>query len=1380
MIIAMKKLYILSFLLLIVSNLSAQTNLRQGRIFRDASTQQRTSHSGINPSIPLPVADDNSKGGKYGNAVVSEDTIFCTQTKKQYGWFAPMDTISKEMIFHQRYFRFTKRNNAGHWLRLESIDAYGNYVKGSLSPYILKLGSAAESDKNANSDWVEKLKTACIWEFIADYTGETIVQERAYDEDMNIIFTFSRVPIGNGQYNCSYKDCYGLPAEMRNDEDYTYGTLVRITEDQWGNDSVMQYIDAKGLPKLNSDSVAMEVYICDKYGHLLKQQSRNMDGSLAIDNWGNCGIEYEWNKTHDIVSATYMDDNWKPMRMPAKRGVNGRENVIKTNYRHDQFRRQIEEYYTDEFGNLDENALGTHRITYEYDDKGNIVKQCGYEKNGNLSPIDNSGSCIYEIEYDDKGRTVNIRFLDKYGKPNSREGYLSKIHKEYDKKGEEVLTERYSAETGVEKLCSKEEYAKDHEYTLWNDGSSRIDSLDLKGRTTFVGFYNVNGEFEMVKGRAYERYFYIDEDKKCSEIEIDYDTLGNKVDVDGICKTITVSDSIKWTKTKWRYDKNDVLMETFIHQYDKGFNRILSQDDANSFGVKSRSGGSSWVRYYSGEIVYSQKGKFASLLGRDEFGEPDYITSNSATYYYSRISSNSNTKFYDEDNNEIEDEEELRDNLPKLMTIEVIDSSAYALGIRDNDVILLYGDYAVDVEALDSVLVTYEQFRKDWSLHSVFEAKDNRRMVVFRIEDAANNKFGLVEINDLKGTPSDLGFLPHIRYLTKKQLARIQRVVRDNMRCDNPLISKSDFGKNYEGDNYIILGYRELYRAVRNGTFPKQVTDPAILLGACVKERDMYWNLTDGYVTEPFAEMITSRTNGAIAYPTMHFYVTKDINKIIHMTLEDQFVYANWFDANISDEAYARLLELNKHVQPELELIRTRPSTIKSKKLLGLWEVAKDTTNNYLPEGWIYLAKNGTCQGILISYGTISFSEGTAVYKVEKTIDGTWFHNDSLISIKPVNDDIIKLSCVDLLGTDDEDLKKRAVAYMNGICEENKEPLLKRMDFEYPKWSDDLFITSLAKQNFSVKGENGKDITFLKMKGKPKMVSQSSQDRRHKNASKKENNDKRKKMSSQKEQSNDNPFLYGKWETTIPDVELSKIIMSFDEDHTMELRIQAPYMQELNDSVTAKILFWVKIGGNWTMKEDSLCIVNNPSLTVIDVDIDFDGVDEDTKDLLRPALAEEFNQYKEELAIQLLKGNSFDGTLSVDKLTDTELEINGVTLSKVAEKRSIVIGRIEGETGYLVEKGYKGLFVILKWCEWDCTMSLDDYSTEFEKQRNNEKHIVLLPVGSDEDGNDSFKEPLEFNCPSTPLGLRIQDVEISIMYFEKNILNRYNEWKKNN
>ena len=135
----MKRIHIIIILALFSSVVvSAQTSLREGRII---SAQSSNSKAKSHVRVNISHTTSNTKGVKNGNKVISNDTIYCSQTKKQYGWFAPMDTITKDIAWHRGYsFRFTNKNVAGHWLRMECIDSYGHYVKGSLSPYILKLG----------------------------------------------------------------------------------------------------------------------------------------------------------------------------------------------------------------------------------------------------------------------------------------------------------------------------------------------------------------------------------------------------------------------------------------------------------------------------------------------------------------------------------------------------------------------------------------------------------------------------------------------------------------------------------------------------------------------------------------------------------------------------------------------------------------------------------------------------------------------------------------------------------------------------------------------------------------------------------------------------------------------------------------------------------------------------------------------------------------------------------------------------------------------------------------------------------------------------------------------------------------------------------------
>lgn len=1227
----MKKIYLTILLSLTIISVFPQRNLREGRILKHSKSEKvKATSDSIVQFYPL----------------VKSDTLYCIRTKKQNGWFAPMDTISKEMASHRNYaMRFSNKNKAGNWSRMECVDGYGNYVKGQMSPYILKL-SSYDTDQNANQEWVEKLKTICIYEFIADYSGKVIVQERAYDEDMNLIYTYSRVPIGNKQYIGSYKDCYGLPAEMRTNEDYTYGTLVKITEDVYGNDSIIQYVDAKGVPKQNSDGVALEVYSYDKFGHLLKQQSCNSDGTLAIDNWGNCGVEYKWNDLHDISSATYMDNKWQPMRMPENRENTGGENVVRTNYLYDQYRRQVIEYYTDMDGNPDINKFGTHSIENEYNDRGDIIKRCGYNMNHDLSPIDKSGDAVELFEFYADGNIKSAKFFDKFNQPNSQDGYLSKVEWTYDDNGNEISIKQFSIRNGVENLAYTRQQDKERIYTQWNDGSYRIDSLDIKGRVTYIGYFNADSTYEMIDGRAYETYRYVDCGDKTTIVETYYDTNKAPAEVDGIHKTISSVDSLKCTMIKMRYDAKDNLKESFIHQYDTDFKRVIAQYDANAFGTQARCGGSSIVRYYIGEVVYNQKGEFATLVGRDEFGEPDYVTSNTRTYYYQKQYANSETKFYDENNVEIEDVNDFKDSLPKVMTVEIVDSIAYSHGLRDNDVILLYGDYSVNLDEICS----YFQFRRDWALRTIIDARKNKRMVVFRIEDASKNQYGLVEIENLEGTPSELGFLAHIRYLTKKQSERIKDAINNNLNSDRPIVSNNDFTrKKAEGEHYVIMAFTEMYRFYRDRPYATQITDPAILIGACIKDKNMYWDMSDGEDTQMFESMLDSRKQQAFAYPQMDYYLTTDMKSISHLILDEQAVYTNWFDTRVSDEDYAILLDLNKEVIKELDKARKTSSNdmFAMEDLSATWTIASNDEILYPLTGSIQLLKTGESKGSIINYGKISFNEGDAIFRIETDYTGKWgYYGGNLITFTPDKKDNITLSCVDLIGADEE-FKGRAIVYMNSICQEKKSSLLEKMSYINKPLGNDLFIKAFNKLELIL--ENGSDAGILLKQTKQKLNITNKAD------------DFSMKRKAKERGLFDIPIIGG-WETTISDANLKVI---FKVDKTMSLSARINYKEVISDRIVANALYTITLGGEWEIEEDMLSLKHDAAKTKMVCDVKVEGADAKTNKQLEEELKKYFDSMRDELALVLLKDNPLNGSLPFRLASPDKLLINEILFDRI-------------------------------------------------------------------------------------------------------------------
>ncbi len=1010
----------------------------------------------------------NSSSSKEKGRELRPDTIYCTWTKKQHGWFAPLDTISKECAMHRGWsYRFTNRNRAGKWQRMEVIDAYGRYCKGSLNPYILNL-SSADTDQSAQADWVEKIKTSCIYEFIADPSGKTIIQERAYDEKMNIVYAFSRVPIGNNQFIGSYRDYYGLPAEMRRDEGYVYGTLVKITEDRYGNDSIVQYIDAKGTPKLNSDSAAMEVFIYDEYGHLLKSQSRNADGSLAIDNWGNCGVEHIWNDQHQLISMTCMDANWRPMRMPDNREKSGR--VITTNYRYDKYQRRIEAYY-DSLGIKDCDEFGTHRIVYEYDDRGNNTKSCGYSIDGKPSPMDQSMTSCGIYAYDDNGRILEGRWLDKNGKPNPNMGYLSKKQWKYDEYGNEILVKSFSTETGKEQLTSMEEKSKEHKYTLWNNGTYRIDSLDEKGRTTFYAYYKPDGTLNKFDdGSSYARYRYIDDGQYTTYVRTSYDDQHKKYEIDGVAERIVQVDSIHRSEKKFAYDANGALSQTYIHQYDKGFHKIMAEYDMNIFGVATRAGGTANVRHLKGAILYDIKNeKYSSLYGIDEFDEPDYIASPTIIYYYQKTRANAGTLFYDEFNQPITIAK--RDSLPKVMSVEVIDSSAYALGLRDNDVIIVDGDYSTD---LDSVY-TYNQFVTDWILSPIVASRKKRDMVVFRV-NPITKEYGLVKIPNLKGSPSQNGFITHVRYLTQKQKKRIQRTITDNLNSANPVVSLDDFKvkRSYYGKNPIVLCYNETYRSIRESSYFKQIKDPSVLVAATIDERGIAWKTGDELDNLKELQDTKSRTEG-VYIPTLSYFYTKDGETILQLDSKDKNDDIHLFYAEVSDNIYEKII---RQTESASEIIRKSTVHIDEKRLIGSWTVVSE--EGYNTSGTFELEENHVARGHLTFFKDFMGLGARAVFKITTDLTGRWELSGGMLSFIPEHQDSIFVSCVDFVDTNEE-VRNYAINSLNNSCRVDGKALLKACDFK--NIIGELYIRSIVQDSLIFEDGSAAGLKLVRKKG---------------------------------------------------------------------------------------------------------------------------------------------------------------------------------------------------------------------------------------------------------------------------------------------------------
>lgn len=1225
----------------------AQTNLRELGIIAGHSKPSKTTE------IILHTRDN------YQTSTLKDDTVYSFQTKKQHGWFEPLGLLTKEQANHRgSSFMFSKKNAKGHWTKMECINAYGNHVPSGFSPYIVKLNN--QKDSLINEDWAEKLKGACIFEFIPDPSGENIIQERAFDKNYNLLYAYSRIPIGSNQYIGSYKDVYGLPAEMRKEPGYKYGTLVLITEDDYGFDKCVEYIDAQRNNKPNSDGAYAEMFDYNQEGEMIRQYSVDSIGNRIIDNWGNCALIHTYYTNHLQKSSMYADEQLRPIRMPSEESGNS-TGTIKSVYQYDDFFRMSQVKFMTENDEKDTNAYGCHKIVIEYDDWGNQISVIGYDSNGNLAVMDASGTAKSFSSYDKKGNCEEIQFLDKYNQPVSSDNYLCKIEYEYNDDNLLISEKRWCHALGKNKLAyqhSIKQYPKyKEEKTIWSDGASCIIRYDSKNREILTAYYNADGtpDLNYENTWSYKITEYADSAYNKSQYITSYYGIDGKLSqADNLefNKKVAIRD-LRTKQEIYKDYKNEFLVNTFSKKFaNDDFILPTEQADNNVFGNVARAGGTSRVRYYNAKVKWTPFSNISYIVCEDEFGEPDYLTSNDgSTYYYKRSTSNGDVNMSAE--NEVLDSDDIksiRDRLPKVMSVEIIDSIGYKKGLKDNDVILIYGDYSVDLNNNS----TLSEFRKDWAISSIIEAGTDSRMVVFRIEDAKNNKYGLVEIKNLKGSPSELGFIAHIRYLTQKQKDRILSSIETNKASKHPIVVDTDFKKHKynETGNYIVFSFPELFRADRNKPYPKQIKDPAILLGTCIRERDMYWDLRKKDDTDNFSKMLESRLDESSRYPTMLYYLTTDLNTTKTLTLKERIAGTKWYDAYVSDNDYQKLLSLNTDAVAKMDSIKSIPSAIHKNQLCSYWQVdSNDTSLTYRPEGYIHFSKNGNCDGDLICYGKIGFSEGDAIYKVDRSYNGKWQLCDSLIIIQPSSEDSYSVRGVDLLGADSE-LKERALAYTNTVCETHKEDILKKLTYLDINWGYDIFIHSINKDTLYIDNGNGKPIRLIKTKPKNiKSISQSKIERAV--------------IKNEIIETDDASLLEGRWRCDIADLPGAYAIMSLSRDYHYSLNLHASAPVTLSDSITCTFVLDIELQGNWKYKDSVLSITDDPSLMKINMDCQISGISGDEANKIKEACLSEFKSGQHELAMTLLKDNQFNGDLSLTDLTNDSFMTNEIKWIKI-------------------------------------------------------------------------------------------------------------------
>ena len=187
----------------------------------------------------------------------------------------------------------------------------------------------------------------------------------------------------HGRVTGSYNDAWGRPADMREDSTTTYGSVVCITYDRNGCDSIIDFLDGQGLRKKNNNGVDQSRFIYDDDGYVLEAKSCNSVGDYIQDNWGNCGYSITYDHQKGLRSKIYRNKEWKPIRMPAIR-ASAEQTFIRCDYIKDQWGRDSLATMLTFEGVPDTTHKGIHQIRYNYKNDGTLLSKTYYDINGNI------------------------------------------------------------------------------------------------------------------------------------------------------------------------------------------------------------------------------------------------------------------------------------------------------------------------------------------------------------------------------------------------------------------------------------------------------------------------------------------------------------------------------------------------------------------------------------------------------------------------------------------------------------------------------------------------------------------------------------------------------------------------------------------------------------------------------------------------------------------------------------------------------------------------------------------------------------------------------------------------------------------------------------
>lgn len=284
----------------------------------------------LRPSIQInPTINSYNEGSQLKSKPTKPIQLKINQRKTQYVlyrnlirrnlWFEGQGEPITQEVANQLpcYFRLSMKNDKGHYQFVEAMHGQELTNDHNVSPYIMDKIILTPDDTTANG-WEARFASVGQWLITSDLSGETVVEERAYEakkENANLVYAFQPIYNDSTHITGSYTDSWGLPIDINDSGDHYYGSVVSITLNSEGLDSIVDHIDAKGLCRYNQYGADQTRYIYDSKDRLISVTSHNTVGDRINDSRGICGTIYEYDDSGSSCIITHVNKDLHPTKL---------------------------------------------------------------------------------------------------------------------------------------------------------------------------------------------------------------------------------------------------------------------------------------------------------------------------------------------------------------------------------------------------------------------------------------------------------------------------------------------------------------------------------------------------------------------------------------------------------------------------------------------------------------------------------------------------------------------------------------------------------------------------------------------------------------------------------------------------------------------------------------------------------------------------------------------------------------------------------------------------------------------------------------------------------------------------------------------------------